>query len=139
MIDRMGVNPANVALEITESVFASDFEQINRVLGILKDAGLSIAIDDFGTVFSLQGVELNINCLKIDKAFIDNLLLHDPSKAIIGDIVSMAQRFGHCVIAEGVEHESQKQYLIGCGCDKIQGYLISKPLDEEDAIEILKE
>ena len=82
--------------------------------------------------------ELNINCLKIDKAFIDNLLLHDPSKAIIGDIVSMAQRFGHCVIAEGVEHESQKQYLIGCGCDKIQGYLISKPLDEEDAIEILK-
>lgn len=140
MIDRMGVNPANVALEITESVFASDFEQINRVLGILKDAGLSIAIDDFGTGYSSlsREWEMNINCLKIDKAFIDNLLLHDPSKAIIGDIVSMAQRFGHCVIAEGVEHESQKQYLIGCGCDKIQGYLISKPLDEEDAIEILK-
>ena len=140
MIDELGVNPANVTLEITESVFSSDFDQLNRILGKLKDAGLSIAIDDFGTGYSslAREWELNVNCLKIDKAFIDNLLVRDPAKAIVSDIISMAQKFGHCVIAEGVEHEKQREYLKEFGCDKMQGYLVSKPLDEEDAIELLR-
>lgn len=140
MIDSFGVNPGSVALEITESVFSSEYDQINRILGELKAKGLSIAIDDFGTGYSslARESELNINCLKIDKAFIDNLLSYDPKKAIASDIISMAHKFGHCVVAEGVEYEKQRQYLLEFGCDKIQGYLISKPLDEDDAIEFLK-
>ncbi|NCB73034.1 MAG: EAL domain-containing protein, partial [Clostridia bacterium] len=59
-------------------------------------------------------------------------------RAITGDIISMAHKLGHCAIAEGVEYEEQKQYLKEHGCDKIQGYLVSRPLDEDAAIDILR-
>ena len=141
LIDQMQVDPSNICLEITESVFSSDFEQINSILRELREAGLSVAIDDFGTGYSslARERELNINCLKIDKAFIDNLVWLDPEKAVIGDIISMAHKFGHYVVAEGVEQEKQRRFLVGCGCDKIQGYLISKPLDEKDAVALLEQ
>ncbi|MGE5494302.1 MAG: EAL domain-containing protein [Burkholderiales bacterium] len=81
----------------------------------------------------------NINCLKIDKFFIDKLLTLNPDEAMTGDIMSMAHRLGHCVVAEGVEYESQRQYLQEHSCDKIQGYLIWKPLDEEAVFKLLTE
>lgn len=140
MIDRTQVNPENIGLEITESVFASNYEEINRIIGGLKDSGIQIAIDDFGTGYSslARERELNVNCLKIDKSFIDKLMCLDAKNTITSDIISMAHKLGHCVIAEGVEHEKQRQYLHSWGCDRIQGYLIGKPLDEEAAIEFLK-
>ncbi|MDD4208366.1 EAL domain-containing protein, partial [Mesotoga sp.] len=136
MIDRTQVNPENIGLEITESVFASNYEEINRIIGGLKDSGIQIAIDDFGTGYSslARERELNVNCLKIDKSFIDKLMCLDAKNTITSDIISMAHKLGHCVIAEGVEHEKQRQYLHSWGCDRIQGYLIGKPLDEEAAI-----
>jgi len=75
----------------------------------------------------------------VDKSFIDTLLLYKQEDSITGDIISMAHKLGHCVVAEGVEHEEQRQFLRNYGCDKIQGYLISKPLDEDDAIQLLKD
>jgi EAL domain-containing protein (putative c-di-GMP-specific phosphodiesterase class I)/GGDEF domain-containing protein len=140
LISEMQVNPENICIEITESVFASNFEDINNIISKLKDAGLHIAIDDFGTGYSslAREKELNVNCLKIDKYFIDKLHEDGPDKAITGDIISMAHRLGHCAVAEGVELEEQKQYLLAHGCDKIQGYLISKPVYEEAAIELLR-
>ncbi len=136
----MQVNPRNIGIEITESVFVSDYEHINHIIEKLKDAGLHIAIDDFGTGYSslAREKELNVDCLKIDKYFIDQLLDADLSKAITGDIISMSHRLGHCAIAEGVEYESQLQYLREHNCDRIQGYLFSKPLNEEDALAFLK-
>jgi len=80
---------------------------------------------------------LNINSLKIDKSFIDKLLYLDPKNAITGDIISMAHKLGHWVVAEGVEYEAQKEYLANYGCDRVQGYLFSKPLDEEAALALL--
>ena len=140
MIEQMQVSAESVGLEVTESVFASNYQEINRILGELKDCGIRIAIDDFGTGYSslARERELNVNCLKIDKSFIDKLLSLKPEESITGDIISMAHKFNHYVVAEGVEHEKQRQYLMNFGCDKIQGYLISKPLDEESAIEMLK-
>ena len=140
MITEMQINPANIGLEITESMFADNYREINRILGELKNSGIHIAIDDFGTGYSslARERELNVNCLKIDKYFIDNLVSLKDKEAITGDIISMAHKLGHYVIAEGVEHEKQREYLKNYGCDKIQGYLISKPIDEEVAIEILK-
>ena len=76
--------------------------------------------------------------MKIDKCFVDELLNVDLDRAIIGDIISMAHKLGHYTIAEGVEHDVQLLYLIEHDCDKIQGYLISKPLDEKEALEFLK-
>ncbi|MFA7204443.1 MAG: EAL domain-containing protein, partial [Candidatus Caldatribacteriota bacterium] len=139
-ISKMRVIPSNIGIEITESVFESDYEKINRILGRLKKAGFIIAIDDFGTGYSslARERELNINCLKIDQSFIDKLMYLEPEKTITDDIISMAHNLGHYVIAEGVELEKQKQYLQRHGCDKIQGYLISKPLDEDIAIEFLR-
>ncbi len=109
-------------------------------MGELKGRDIKIAIDDFGTGYSsfARERELNIDCLKIDKYFINKLLVLNPEETITGDIISMAHKLGQCVIAEGVEHEKQLEYLKERGCDKIQGYLISKPLDEDVAFELLE-
>ena len=139
-INEMQVSAQNIGIELTESVFSANYEEINSIIGKLKEAGIHTAIDDFGTGYSsiAKERELNVNCLKIDKYFIDELLEIQPEKAVTSDIISMAHKMGHCVVAEGVEHETQKQYLMDYGCDKIQGYLISKPLDEQAAIEFLQ-
>jgi PAS domain S-box-containing protein len=140
MINEMHINPKNIILEITESTFATNYYEINKILAELKALGIEIAIDDFGTGYSslARERELNVNCLKIDKYFIDKLVWLKDDEAITGDIISMAHKLGHYVIAEGVEHERQRQYLMNYGCDKIQGYLISRPLDEDSAIELLR-
>lgn len=140
LINEMGINKKNIGIEITESVFANDYDSINGIIEELRDAGLYIAIDDFGTGYSslAREKELKADCMKIDKYFVDDLLDNDLNKAITGDIISMAHKLGHTTIAEGVEHESQMKYLKEHKCDKIQGYYISKPMDENDAIEFLQ-
>lgn len=139
MIRETGVNPSNVMLEITESVFASNYEEINKALGELRGLGIGIAIDDFGTGYSsfARQRELHADCIKIDKYFLDKLMELEPGKAIIGDIISFGHKLGHCIVAEGVEHEKQLQYLRRHGCDKAQGYLIGRPLDEGAALALL--
>ena len=139
IINEMQVNPVNIVIEITESVFASGYDDINTIMNQLRNYGLSVAIDDFGTGYSSlsRERELNIDCVKIDKYFIDKLLTIRHDNAITSDIISIAHKLGHCTVAEGVEYEEQKQYLKNHGCDKIQGYLIGKPLDEEAAIDLL--
>ena len=140
MIDSMHINPVNIGIEITESIFASNYMEINEILGELKTYGIKIAIDDFGTGYSSLARErdLNVNCLKIDRSFIVGLLTLKDEEAITGDVITMAHRMGHFVIAEGVEEDRQLQYLKDHGCDKVQGYLISRPLDIDAAFEMLK-
>jgi EAL domain-containing protein (putative c-di-GMP-specific phosphodiesterase class I) len=140
MINEMHVNPENIIIEITESVFSSNYEDINKILGELRNSGIKIAIDDFGTGYSslAREQELNVDCLKIDKYFIDKLLELHPDNAITAEVISMAHKMGHWVIAEGVEHEIQKEYLVNNGCDSFQGYLFARPLDENTALEMIK-
>lgn len=140
LMEGMQIDPDKISFEVTESVFFSDFEYINSIIDKVRDAGFHIAIDDFGTGYSslAREKELKVDCMKIDKHFIDRLLNVDPGKAITSDIISMSHKLGQCTIAEGVEHERQLQYLKEHNCDRIQGYLISKPLDEEDAIDFLR-
>lgn len=136
----MQVDPKKVELEITESTFSCDYDNVNRIINKLKQTGIRIAIDDFGTGYSslAREKELNVDLLKIDKYFSDQLMDLNPDEAITGDIISMAHRLGHRVIAEGVEHEAQLRYLKEHDCDSIQGYLISKPLDEQAVFEFLE-
>jgi PAS domain S-box-containing protein len=135
IVSETGVNPANIMIEITESIFAINFQEVNTLLRSLKHLGIRIALDDFGTGYSSYARErdMNIDCLKIDKSFIDPLMIMSEEEAITGDIISMAHRLGHMVVAEGVEFEAQRTYLEQHGCDYLQGYLISKPVDEETA------
>ena len=140
MIGETQLNSKNVGIEITESIFTSNYLRVNQVLAEIKGFGITISIDDFGTGYSsLSRVrELHVNCLKIDKLFVDKLLTPEHEHAITADIIAMAHKLGHRVIAEGVEDQRQLQYLTEQGCDEIQGYLISKPIDEEASFELLK-
>ena len=140
LINKMHINPKNIGIEITESVFTSDYDNINNVIERLRNAGLHIAIDDFGTGYSslARENELKADYMKIDKYFVDKLMDANLKKVITSDIISISHKLGHCTIAEGVEHDNQLRYLKEHNCDRIQGYLISKPLDEEEAIEFLK-
>jgi len=141
VMDEMQINPADIEIEVTESVLATNYQEINHILGELRAVGIRIAIDDFGTEYSSLSRErdLNVDSLKIDKSFINRLLQLNDDEAITADIISMAHKLGQCVVAEGVEYERQLQYLRNNGCDKVQGYLISKPLDIEKALDLLNE
>lgn len=140
VIDKMQVNSNNIEIEITESIFSSNYDGVNSLLSELKSVGIRISIDDFGTEYSslARERELNVNCLKIDKFFIDKLLTLNEDEAIVGDIISMAHKMGHYVIAEGVEEEGQLKYLKEHDCDKVQGYLIAKPLGADAGILFLQ-
>lgn len=133
------VEPSSIALEITETVVATEFQLINSILGRLKELGIRSAMDDFGTGYSSlsRERELHIDTIKIDKYFVDKLLVLKPEQSITGDIVSMAHRMGYAVVAEGVEHETQFTYLKNTHCDMIQGYYISRPLDAQHALKFL--
>lgn len=139
IIEETQVNPKNIGLEITESIFTGNFQEVNKTLGMLRALGIGIALDDFGTGYSSlsRERELNINCIKIDRAFIHRLLTLPDDQAITGDIISMAHKLGHVVIAEGIEHPRQMRYLEAHDCDMVQGYLVSKPLGPDDALQFL--
>ena len=106
----------------------------------VKNMGITVSLDDFGTGFSsfarLQ--DLNIDIVKIDKQFVDNLSVKKESNLISEDIISMVHKVGLEVAAEGVETDIQMQYLKKHDCDIIQGYLVSRPLAEDRAIEFLE-
>lgn len=134
-IKDLRVNPNKIWVELTESVFASNYQEINTVLGRLKEYGIRVAIDDFGTGFSslYRLLALNINSIKIDKAFMDGIELINIDEAITKDIVSLGQKLHYIVVAEGVENAIQKDYLVAYGCNRAQGYYFSRPLEEEAA------
>ena len=136
---KTGANPRNLNMELTETVYLDNYQEINKKLNEIKELGIRVAIDDFGTGYSSLAREevLNVDCIKIDKYFSDNLSIENIDKSIISDIISMARKKGQYVIAEGVEHEYQKDYLIENNCDMIQGYYFSKPISEDLAIEML--
>lgn len=140
IVAKAGIDPHNLQLEITESVLIEDFDEIRAKLQPLKDLGLTIALDDFGTGYSALSRmgELPVDVIKIDKSFIDKILVQDNQRQIIQELIAMCHKLGLIVVAEGVEHEEQRQYLLEAGCDLMQGYLYSKPVIEELALQKLR-
>ena len=141
IIGETGVDPTRLCVEITESVFAQNYAAINKKFTALRQAGITIAIDDFGTGYSslAREQELDVDRLKIHKTFIDRVGAREEDQVIAGDIISMAHRLGHTVVAEGVEQEIQKAYLVKHQCDFLQGYLFSRPVGEAEAIALLEQ
>lgn len=140
-LDRYGVSPNEIELEITESVLIEDFDAVYGKLKILKEHGVRISLDDFGTGFSSLAYlkRLPIDTLKIDKTFIDTVLTDSATRVITESIINMVKALGFESIAEGVEEEEQYRYLAGIGCDAIQGYLFSRPLAPTDMEAVLEE
>jgi len=138
-LKKYGVPYKNIGLEITESMLMNNYFAINEKLETLRKLGVKISIDDFGTGYSSLSRErdLKVDCLKIDKSFIDELMSLRPEATVTGDIISMAHKFGHTVVAEGVEYAAQKEYLVEHGCDLMQGYYFSRPLDKDAALKML--
>ena len=141
IMNKTGIMPHHLELEITESVLVEGFKDIRSTLEELRRMGIRIAIDDFGTGYSsLSRMErLPVDSIKIHKHFVDSILVRDRRQPIIRDLISMAHNLGLEVVAEGVEHESQRQYLLESGCDIMQGYLFSRPLNAEAAMLKLQE
>jgi len=136
ILKETNLSPKYLELEITESVAMDNEEEVINKLFMLKQMGISIAIDDFGTGYSSLSYlqKLPIDTLKIDKVFIDNILINDT---IAKMIIDMARNLEISVIAEGVESEEQLKQLLNLGCMLIQGYLFSKPLSAIEFKELL--
>lgn len=140
IIETSGIDKSLLEFELTESVFMDNFEIVNAKLAQIKKMNISISLDDFGTGYSSFSRlrDLNIDSIKIDKSFIDRVTEHSDDDLISADIISMAHKLHLTVVAEGVENEIQKTYLIKNDCDIIQGYLLSKPLIQTDALDFLR-
>ena len=126
-------------LEVTESVVQTSGENLESFERI-RALGVELAIDDFGTGYSsLASLKyLPIDCLKIDRLFIRDMLEDSDSAVLLGTIVGVAHALGHSVVAEGVEQEAQLQVLRGLGCDTIQGYYFSRPVPAERIPELAR-
>jgi diguanylate cyclase (GGDEF)-like protein/PAS domain S-box-containing protein len=136
-----GIAPDRIELEVTESMVMQNAEQARAVLDRLRGIGVRLAIDDFGTGYSslVYLKRLPIDTLKIDKEFIGDLTDDPDDKAITATVITMAHSLGLHVVAEGVETAAQLAYLRGQGCDEVQGYLLSPPLEPAHAFGFIRE
>jgi EAL domain-containing protein (putative c-di-GMP-specific phosphodiesterase class I) len=133
------VEPDRLELEITESILMESFERIASRLQRLRDNRIGIALDDFGKGYSSLNYlkQLPITTMKIDKSFVDQITEGNKVE-LVGHIVSIGKDMGICVVAEGVEHPCQLSYLIEHDCDKIQGFLFSRPVPEQEVLRLLE-
>ncbi|MDQ1361826.1 MAG: hypothetical protein QOJ44_2203 [Acidimicrobiaceae bacterium] len=133
-----GIPPALLILEITESFFIRDFQAAVGRLTALKRLGVRLAIDDFGTGFSslFSLSRLPVDTVKIDKAFIDGL--GTRYDAVVSAVVTMGNAFDLQVVAEGIEHRSQRDRLVELGCRYAQGFYFSMPLTAPDVEVVLQ-
>jgi EAL domain-containing protein (putative c-di-GMP-specific phosphodiesterase class I) len=141
VLKRHGLKGSDLELEITESVAMENPERAIGQLRALRDIGIQLAIDDFGTGYSSLAYlkRLPIQVLKLDRTFVSDIET-DPSDAeISAATLALAHNLGLKVIAEGVETEAQRDYLIQHHCDFMQGYLFSEPLPAGAALKFIRE
>lgn len=132
-LERTGLAPRHLELEITESLMIGSVDAAVRKLTRLRDAGVRLALDDFGTGYSSLTYlrQLPIHTLKLDKSFIDEVDENAEARALAASMIRMARDMDLEVVAEGVEENAQLEALTRMGCGLIQGYLVSRPLAAE--------
>jgi diguanylate cyclase (GGDEF)-like protein len=133
------VEPRLIEIEMTESAFFGDLDEVMEVLNALKATGVRIALDDFGTGYSSIShlARFPIDVLKIDQSFVRRIEEDDQIATLVSALVAMARRLSLSVVAEGVETEEQASFLLAEGCDVFQGYLLARPLDVEAVADLL--
>jgi EAL domain-containing protein (putative c-di-GMP-specific phosphodiesterase class I) len=132
--------PHDLELEITESYIMHDITQSVEVLRCISGLGIELAIDDFGTGYSSLAYlqKLPFNKLKIDYSFIKNIPQDNEEAKLVKSIIHIANALNLRVIAEGVETDAQKEFLLNNGCNYIQGYYYSKPLSANDMLKYIQ-
>ncbi len=133
-LQELGLSGGNIVIEITEGLLLNADTHVADELLRLRDAGIHVAIDDFGTGYSSLSYlkKFDIDYLKIDRSFVNDLETDANDMALSEAIIVMAHKLGLKVIAEGVETEGQRNLLTIAGCDYAQGYLFSKPVPPEE-------
>lgn len=141
LLDNFELEGKNIVLEITESLLLNIDDNITNKLHWLRDAGIEVAMDDFGTGYSSLSYlkKFDIDYLKIDKMFVDNIDNEKNDRALCEAIIIMAHTLGLKVIAEGVETKEQKEILLGMDCDFYQGFFFSKPIPAASFEKLLNE
>lgn len=129
-IEVLRLNPQLVQIELTENAVMTDFVPTMSTLHRLKAAGIQLALDDFGTGYSslIQIKNIPVDCLKIDRAFINNVLEPGGDQAVVLAVIEMARQLGVSLVAEGVETHEQMLFLLKHGCQYGQGYYYAKAM-----------
>ena len=133
-LQRSGLPADRLVLELTESVLVEDAPVATGALHGLRHAGVRLAMDDFGTGYSALAnlTRIPLSVVKIDRSFVEGLIVDGHQAAIVRAIVGMARALGMHIVAEGVEHHAQAGVLADLGCDQMQGYLFGRPMPLED-------
>ncbi|MDV7340548.1 EAL domain-containing protein [Terasakiella sp. A23] len=137
--DTIGRPGFNIELELTENLVMHDPDKAKSGLEELRDLGAHLAMDDFGTGYSSLAYlrRFPFDMIKIDKAFVDDLGKDREAEAIVRAMLDLGRALGLRMLAEGVEHEVQRRFLVDEGCDEVQGFLFSKPKSVEDFRQML--
>ena len=141
IISTSGVNPANIKLEITETMMVENFAHATEALKKLKSLGTSIALDDFGTGYSSLSYlhQFPLDTIKIDRTFVVNMDKSTNSLRVVNGIAQLALALRTNIVAEGIEEKAQMDTLRALGCQYGQGYYMSKPLNFEKAVDVIKQ
>ncbi|MDY7005057.1 MAG: EAL domain-containing protein [Cyanobacteriota bacterium] len=139
ILQKTGINPRRLKIEMTESVVMDNAESAITVLYQLQELGIQLSVDDFGTGYSSLSYlhRFPINTLKVDKSFVTNMGVNGENCEIVRAVVTLAHSLGLDVVAEGIETEQQLTQLKNLGCEYGQGYLFSKPVDMAGATALL--
>ncbi|MDD7428646.1 MAG: EAL domain-containing protein [Oscillospiraceae bacterium] len=134
------VDPANVQIEITETSLVDFADKSTGYINEMHELGFGIALDDFGTGYSSLNYlkSFPISCLKVDKSFVDNIAGNGADYKITDSIIDLVHSMNIKTVAEGVETLAQYNSIVNLKCDYIQGFLMSKPMDEASALEFVK-
>lgn len=139
LVRRYHIEPRNLELEITETMFTEDMEGLYAMMSSLREAGFLIEMDDFGSGYSSLNMlkDAPVDVIKIDRFFIDEVMDTKRGRIIVSNSISMSQQLGMKVVAEGVETIDQVNFLKSIGCDIAQGYYYAKPLPQEEFEKLL--
>ena len=139
LLSMYGINPDQIELEITETAFINDFEDVIDKIKTLRGLGMRVSLDDFGTGYSSLSYlkQLPIDTIKIDKSFIDNAVKDEGSSIIYESVIKMSKMLGFMTVAEGVETKEQFNFLRDKDIDIIQGYLLGKPVSKVEFEKLL--
>jgi len=140
IIEQSGVDPANIKLEMTETLLVEEPEHAAEALKKIKELGVSIAIDDFGTGYSSLSYlhQFPLDTLKIDRSFVHNMDKSENSRRIVSSIAQLAHALELDIVAEGIEEKTQMDALRKLRCHYGQGYYMAKPATAEKTVELIE-